>query len=192
MPSIFTHAAVPTALYSVLPKNSIASPVVLTATICSIAPDLDVVGFAFGIQYGDMFGHRGLTHSIAFAIVIASLLAILMPWSRKHERPPIFLFLFASMASHGILDSVTNGGLGVAFFAPFDSARYFLRWRLIEVSPLSMEFFSARGAQVIFSELKWIWCPYAVVITIRRLWTTRASAVIRWTRAIRSLILKSN
>jgi hypothetical protein len=28
-------------------------------------------------------------------------------------------------ASHGMLDAMTDGGLGVAFFAPFDNARYF-------------------------------------------------------------------
>lgn len=174
MPSIFTHAAVPIALRSILPRNSIASPVALIATICSVAPDLDVAGFAFGIQYGDMFGHRGLTHSIAFAVIIAALLATLIPWSRNYKRLPIFLFLFASTASHGILDSMTNGGLGVAFLAPFNSARYFFRWRLLEVSPLWIDFFSATGAKAIFSELKWIWCPYAIVITIVRLGRNRA------------------
>jgi inner membrane protein len=168
MPSIFTHAAIPIALNSLLPRNSIASTVVLTATICSMAPDLDVVGFAFGIQYGDAFGHRGLTHSMAFAVVIA-LLATLMPWSRNYKRLPVFLFLFASTASHGILDSMTNGGLGVAFLAPFNSTRHFFRWRLIEVSPLGIDFFSETGAKAIFSEIKWIWCPYAFIITIRRL-----------------------
>jgi inner membrane protein len=173
MPTIFTHAAVPIALVSLLPRKSIAAPVVLTGSICSVLPDLDVVAFVFGIPYGDMFGHRGLTHSIAFAVTIAALFVTLIPWSRSQKRLPIFLFLFASTASHGILDSMTNGGLGVAFLAPYNSERYFFRWRLIEVSPLGMEFFSAIGARVLFSELKWIWCPYAVVFTVARLTITR-------------------
>jgi inner membrane protein len=169
MPTIFTHAAVPIALVSLLPRNSIAAPVVLTGSICSVLPDLDVVAFVFGIPYGDMFGHRGLTHSVGFAVVIAALFAMLMPRSLTQKRLPIFLFFFASTVSHGILDSMTNGGMGVAFFAPFNSERYFFRWRLIEVSPLGMEFFSAIGARVLFSELKWIWCPYVGVFTIARL-----------------------
>ena len=169
MPTVFTHAAMPVALASLLPKNSITAPVVLTGSVCSVAPDLDVLAFALGVPYRDMFGHRGLTHSIAFAVVIAAALASLIPWRDSCKRLPIFLFLFASTASHGILDSMTNGGLGVAFFAPFSSERYFSRWRLIEVSPLGKNFFSARGVTVLFSELKWIWCPYAIVFGIARL-----------------------
>ena len=31
----------------------------------SLLPDADVVGFALGVQYGDPWGHRGATHSLA-------------------------------------------------------------------------------------------------------------------------------
>ena len=31
-------------------------------------PDLDVIGFFFGVRYDDMLGHRGITHSLAFAM----------------------------------------------------------------------------------------------------------------------------
>jgi inner membrane protein len=37
----------------------------------------------------------------------------------------IALCIAVATASHGILDAFTNGGLGVAFFAPFDKTRYF-------------------------------------------------------------------
>lgn len=33
---------------------------------------------------------------------------------------------------------LTDGGLGVAFFSPFDNKRYFLPWRPIRVSPISV------------------------------------------------------
>ena len=45
------------------------------------------------------------------------------------------MFLFLAIASHGLLDAFTDGGLGVAFFAPFDSTRYFFPVTPIEVSP---------------------------------------------------------
>jgi hypothetical protein len=38
---------------------------------CSTIPDLDVMGFRFGIHHGDFWGHRGFTHSLAFAAVLA-------------------------------------------------------------------------------------------------------------------------
>lgn len=34
--------------------------------VCSMIPDLDVIGLAFGVRYGDPWGHRGMTHSIFF------------------------------------------------------------------------------------------------------------------------------
>ena len=55
---------------------------------------------------------------------------------------------------------MTNGGLGVAFFSPFDNTRYFFPWRPILVSPISLtRFFSERGVAVMQSELIWIWIP---------------------------------
>jgi len=36
---------------------------------------------------------------------------------------------------------MTNGGLGIAFFSPFDPARYFLPWRPILVSPIGASVF---------------------------------------------------
>jgi inner membrane protein len=45
-------------------------------------------------------------------------------------------------ASHGILDAMTDGGLGVAFFSPFDDTRCFFPFRPIKVSPIGLSFFS--------------------------------------------------
>ncbi len=47
--------------------------------------------------------------------------------------------------SHGVLDAMTTGGEGVAFFAPFDNSRYFLPWREIKVSPIGAAKFLATG-----------------------------------------------
>jgi len=49
-------------------------------------PDIDVIGFSFGIQYGDMFGHRGLTHSLCFALLAGGLAAWKIP-SPKSQAP---------------------------------------------------------------------------------------------------------
>ncbi len=48
----------------------------------------------------------------------------------------VWLFLFVATISHGILDALTDGGLGVAFFAPFVNTRYFFPWTPIKVSPI--------------------------------------------------------
>ena len=53
----------------------------------------------------------------------------------------VWLYLFASMASHGLIDALTNGGLGIAFFAPFSNERFFFSYRPIEVSTLNIRHF---------------------------------------------------
>ena len=69
-------------------------------------------------------------------------------------------YLFFATASHGVLDAMTSGGLGVAFFAPFSNARYFLPWRPIAVSPIGLAaFFSSRGLHILANEIIWIWTP---------------------------------
>jgi len=73
--------------------------------------------------------------------------------------------LFVSTASHGLLDACTDGGLGVAFFSPFDTTRYFFAFRPIAVSPIGVRFFSERGISVLWSELVWVWIPLLIFAT---------------------------
>ena len=76
----------------------------------------------------------------------------------------LWVYFFLATASHGFLDSMTNGGLGVAFFAPFSNTRYFLQWRPIVVSPISIYgLVGRRGLIVMWSELAWVWLPAALI-----------------------------
>jgi len=66
---------------------------------------------------------------------------------------------------------LTDGGLGVALFAPIDGTRYFFPFRPIRVSPLSIRrFFSERGAEVVVSELAYVWLPCALVGGLALVW----------------------
>jgi inner membrane protein len=132
-------------------------------------PDLDVVGFRFGIHYGDFWGHRGFTHSLAFAALLAGVVLIMgFPDGVPNlGRLSLWAYLFLATASHGFLDAMTDGGLGVAFFAPFDNTRYFLPWTPVRVSPIGVSrFFSRRGLAVVRSELLWVWVPAAALAFI--------------------------
>jgi inner membrane protein len=132
----------------------------------AVLPDVDVIGFGFGIHYEDLLGHRGLTHSLCFAALVAGTLVMTGYRNGTPGMRPaaLFLFLFLAMASHGILDAMTDGGLGVAFFSPFSNTRYFFPWRPIHVSPIGLaRLFSARGLAVLRSEVGWIWLPSALL-----------------------------
>jgi inner membrane protein len=159
MPSIITHVAVPLALRLGLGGNVIPARLLACGAIGSMLPDLDVVGMRLGVAYASDFGHRGFTHSLCFAALVALAGASL--YRRLRARfLGAFLFLFAAVASHGLLDTFTNGGRGVEVLWPWTSERYFAPVRPIEVSPLGVRgFFSPRGIEVLKSEVIWVWVP---------------------------------
>src|SRR5689334_7630400 len=106
-------------------------------TVCSILPDIDSIGFHAGVPYGALWGHRGMTHSLLFAALLAVCLTARF---REPFSPPwkLAALLFMVTASHGVLDAMTDGGLGIAFFSPFNPDRYFFSWRPIHVSPIGI------------------------------------------------------
>ncbi len=162
MATIISHPAIPLAVAVALGRGIIPARLLEFGVLCSILPDLDVVAFHLGIPYGAMFGHRGFSHSIAFALLAAMGFRFLSKVGR--ERPwTTFIFLAFATISHGLLDALTNGGLGVGFFAPFSGRRYFFPADWIEVSPIGIHFFSPRGMAVLRSELLVVWLPCVLV-----------------------------
>lgn len=159
MASAFTHALAAAALGSLIVPGR-ARLIALGAAL-AILPDADAIGFQLGVPYASQLGHRGLSHSIAFAVLVAIGVARQLPAPPPApSRTRAALFLFAAVLSHGLLDALTNGGLGVAFFAPLSGERYFFPWRPIAVSPISVtRFFTARGLRVLQSELLVVWLP---------------------------------
>jgi inner membrane protein len=161
MPTIISHAIAAVALITAFPVRAVPRRLMLVGAGCSMVPDLDVIGFRFDVQYGDLLGHRGLSHSLFFAGVLASLvLFVALPRLKPNaHRGVVWLYLFLATASHGVLDALTNGGLGVAFFSPFDTTRYFFPLTPIAVSPIGANFFSNGGLSVLFCEFYWVWLP---------------------------------
>lgn len=163
MASAFSHIAIPIALNIALGRRFVSWRLLFLAMFLSVAPDLDSVAFKLGIPYESPWGHRGFTHSILFAVLIALAMMRFAEFF-KSSRKAVFFVSFVSMLSHGILDACTNGGLGVAFFWPVTDERYFLPWREIVVSPISVSrFFTERGLRVISSEIIYIWVPCLLI-----------------------------
>ncbi len=115
----------------------------------AVLPDADVVTFAW-VDYAHLLGHRGLFHAPAFYAAVSAAVALGYP---QETRRVIFACVSLALLSHSLLDALTNGGLGIAFLAPFSSARFFFPWRPIPVSPLSVgAFFSDRGLHILSVE----------------------------------------
>ena len=160
MPTIITHAVVPIAIAVAAGPKRMPTPVAAAGAVLAMVPDADVIGFGLGTEYADTWGHRGATHALAFALLVTAALAVV--W-RQARAPLAFAFLFLATASHGLLDALTDGGLGIALFWPVDNARHFAPFTPIRVSPIGADFFSARGPETLVSELRWVWLPCAMV-----------------------------
>lgn len=168
MASAFGHAAaalgIGASLLNVRQKYSLWFLGIFSA----VMPDADVIAFKFGIAYGSIWGHRGFTHSIVFAILWAFIISLIFFRKTRKIFFIALIYLFICTISHGVLDAMTTGGKGVGFFIPFDEGRYFLPWRKIAVSPLSIErFFSEWGLRVIKSELFFIFLPAFILAALQ-------------------------
>ena len=161
MASVFGHGLVAYTVAKVSDSKS-SKLLVFLAIISSILPDIDVIGFSFGIDYLHPLGHRGFTHSIVFALLWSVLLTFFFGKSRQLV---FAIVLFLSTVSHGLLDAMTSGGEGVGFLIPFDNSRYFFSFRGIKVSPIGIEkFFSEWGIKVILSEIQYIAIPCFIIL----------------------------
>ena len=175
MPTVLTHAVVAGAAVKALSKEDKQLRLWLTAVALSVLPDADVIGFYFGVRYGDFFGHRGFFHSPFFALILSVFcVAILFrncrPFSWDWYK--LVAFFFALGSSHGLLDAMTDGGLGIALLSPFNNARYFFGWAPIPVSPIGAAGFrTPRGLQVITWEVLFLWIP--LLITLGAILTAR-------------------
>ena len=173
MASAFGHALAAVALGKILTVQKQTGRYWLLGIICAILPDADVLAFAFGIPYEHVLGHRGITHSILFALILALLITCLLFRYARAGSPEWWLivsYLFLATLSHAVLDALTNGGLGVAFFAPFYNERYFFPVTPIQVSPIGAgRFFSKWGLLVLKSEAFWIGLPSLILLLIRYL-----------------------
>ena len=127
----------------------------------SFLPDADVIGFALGVPSADPWGHRGATHSIVFSIALGAVIGLIARWRGTPAAARTGIAAAVVLASHALLDTLTDGGLGCALFWPFDATRYFAPWTPIPVSPLLLGLLSPYGLYVasvecvLFAPLFW-------------------------------------
>jgi inner membrane protein len=168
MPTTITHAIIGVASAAVLPKKVRSWRIYLASIICSTLPDADVIAFSFGIPYGHLLGHRGLSHSISFAMAVSLVVVICLFRQIKLFSTTWWLLVyFFSLvgATHGILDALTNGGMGIALLAPFDNTRFFFPIRPFPVSPIGLNAQNIGWKiRVLTQEMIYIWLPMVLVL----------------------------
>jgi len=174
MASAFSHAFAAYTFKSAWAPAGLSRKAIWIGMLSAVMPDADVLAFSFGIPYEHVLGHRGITHSLFFALLWAWLMMEVFFYEYKRAGKDwwrVWLYLALCTASHGVFDALTNGGRGVAFFAPFENSRYFFPWRPILVSPLgAANFFSEWGMRVVKSELLYVWLPGSLLLLASWAW----------------------
>jgi inner membrane protein len=126
------HLAAGAALGALYSRKTGSNPpvTIITFAALALAPDLDLVTSLWGVPPNTPFAHRGITHSLSFALAVAGLVALLYRGStgRKVLAGGIAL---AALASHGVLDTMSQLGNGPMLLWPFSAQSYEFIWRPI-------------------------------------------------------------
>ena len=137
-------------------------------------PDLDVLSPA---DYGAPLGHRGLTHSLAFALIVSALAAGATFRYLRVNGWFLASVFFMVIASHGLLDAMTRGGADVPFFWPLDLC--YGNWGPLRVADLAFELPDPRTSRAWRGELLWVWLPTIILVglvTVYRRWKQSSQA----------------
>ena len=122
VPTPLSHAAVGYALGVWAPRGLPVRREWLAAAACAALPDIDVLG-------APLVAHRGITHSLLFALVAAVVVAIVFfPRNGSLSRSSVMIVLGLALLSHSCLDALSSYSFGVEFFAPFSDQRYRFLW----------------------------------------------------------------
>lgn len=137
-------------------------------------PDVDVIGFKYGIPYDSFWGHRGFTHSFLFAFILGLLSSACYIKSLNIMKIKFWIwamFFFVVTSTHTILDAMTDGGHGVAMLSPFDDTRHFFSWRPLKVSPIGAKrFFSQRGIDILKNEFTYVILPILLILSSKKIY----------------------
>lgn len=132
-------------------------------------PDLDVMFRLLPRStYAALGGHRGITHSLAFAVIAAAAIAWLpFPLAKQH-RVRTWLALACAIVSHPLLDMLTSYGHGVALFAPFSWRFVSFPWHPIDPDTAARAAGSAWSqlALAFGNEMLWVWLPALALVVV--------------------------
>lgn len=136
MPMTTTHALVPVAVTFAIAKRPLPWRLLIAAMIAAAIPDLDsFADHLWRVPESSIYSHRGAAHSLFMAIAAGAVAALFH--SRLRAEPLCAgVAIGAAMASHGILDMMTNSDRPVAYLWPLSSLRLFADWRPLDSIPV--------------------------------------------------------
>jgi inner membrane protein len=179
MPDSFSHIVAGLGAGSPIAPSAPTRRYWVCAGICAALPDIDWLWSFDGLPYDHWLAHRGLTHSLVFAVALGALAnwTVMLPVIPRVERWRSWIGLTLATASHGFFDALSTYGAGVAFFLPVTTRRFFFPWR-----PLSTGAYTHPGSdwlrlvETLGREFLFIWAPALILFFAVRRWRSRAGA----------------
>jgi inner membrane protein len=145
--TVFGHAALGATVYGALRPHTSTTrwglsrrALLLLCLLLPMVPDADVV-MHYWVKYGHDLGHRGVSHSLIFALIFALGLAWLLQRLGYAERTRralgwMTLAFALLLASHSVTDAMTTGGKAPSLLWPVKSEGVWFPKRFIPVSPM--------------------------------------------------------
>ncbi len=137
--------------------------------LLGLLPDIDLLGGLLGVSPDGPLGHRGVTHSLFFAAMIA-LAAALIARRRRASPGPVALWTFLAVGSHCVLDMLSRLGHGPMVFWPFSTETWLFAWRPIPGATSAAEYLSLHAIPTFLVEAV-IFSPfllYALWVVLRK------------------------
>jgi inner membrane protein len=119
-----THTVIGACLGEAIAGKQLGKKAMLFGILANNLPDVDIISGFWTSQAAGLLAHRGITHSILFAVVISPLLAWFFMRAVKNNTLPFtkwLLLIGSGLFLHILLDACTTYGTG--WFEPFSHAR---------------------------------------------------------------------
>ncbi|MDI1355163.1 MAG: metal-dependent hydrolase [bacterium] len=119
-----THTVLGACLGEVVAGKKLGKKAMLIGALVNNLPDIDMVANFWSSPAQGLLTHRGITHSILFAVVMTPLLILLFKKTLKED--PLSFTRWLVLVGHGLflhilMDAFTTYGTG--WFEPFDHTR---------------------------------------------------------------------
>ena len=120
-----THIALGACIGEAYFKKGFGKKAMLWGALAQSIPDIDFITSFWMTTPESLLAHRGFTHSILFALLIAPLFALIAEKIHRRQNIPFkkwLLFFATEVFVHLFIDAFNNYGIG--WFEPFSHARF--------------------------------------------------------------------
>ncbi len=143
--------------------------------LTSVLADLDVIVFLL-FSPAAMTPHRGASHSLLAAALVALLLTFSCSRWLSISKERLFSCFFAAYSSHLVLDYLMGRGPQVHFFWPFDNRGYLSPVQLVPTAYYGLSLDALR--EVLSSAATYAGIVLELVIFVPLLYLLRAKGVL--------------